>query len=154
MTQPQTWCAAIFLALAFLRPGVHSSCQQQTIGISEHCPQMHPPPWYAGLGQLTPAAAGSVSDVVQGLLSSPVIASSGPPLAPVNGSSPEYVAPAPAVMVVRFPTYSFYPLPFWSCCTGTSKSLMIRRAQAVASHAATCLSPCKEALCQLTQTLS
>ena len=71
---------------------------------------MHPPVWYAGLGQLTPAAAGSspsVSDVVQGLLSSPVVASSGPPLAPVNGSSPESVAPAPAVLVVRFPTYSF-----------------------------------------------
>ncbi len=110
MTQPQTWCAAIFLAFAFLRPGAYSSCQQQTVVMLENCPQMHPPVWYAGLGQLTPAAAGSspsVSDVVQGLLSSPVVASSGPPLAPVNGSSPESVAPAPAVLVVRFPTYSF-----------------------------------------------
>ena len=78
--------------------------------MSENCPQMHQPAWYAGSGQLTPAAAGSspsVSDVVQGLLSSPVVASSGPPLPPVDGSSPESVAPAPAVVVVKFPTDSF-----------------------------------------------
>ncbi|DBB08757.1 TPA: hypothetical protein ACH3X3_008192 [Trebouxia sp. C0006] len=76
MTQPhQTWCAAIFLAIALLRPG---------------------------LGQLTPAAeqsSPSVSDVVQGLLSSPVTTTSGVPVAPVNGSSPVSVAPAPAVVV-------------------------------------------------------
>ncbi|DBA83586.1 TPA: hypothetical protein ACH3X1_006158 [Trebouxia sp. C0004] len=75
MTRPQIWCAAILLAFAVLRPG---------------------------LGQPIPAAAGSspsVSDVVQSLLSSPVVASSAPPLAPINGSSPESVAPAPAVMV-------------------------------------------------------
>ena len=34
MTQPQIWCAAIFLAFAFLRPGVYSSCQQQTVDMS------------------------------------------------------------------------------------------------------------------------
>ncbi len=114
MMQPhQTWCAAIFLAFAFLRPGVYSSCQQQFFDVLNDCLQMQAPVYYAGCGQLTPAAAESspsVSDVVQGLLSSPVIASSGAPVAPVNGSSPESVAPAPAVAVVRFSINSVYSL--------------------------------------------
>ncbi len=115
MTQPQTWCATIFLAFAFLRPGVYSSCQQQPVGVSKSCAQVDAPAWYAGLGQLTPAAAGSspsVSDVVQGLLSSPVVATSAPSLPLVNGSSPESVAPAPAVTVVKFSTTSFYSFFF------------------------------------------
>ena len=119
MTQPhQTWCVAIFLAIALLRPGDDSFCQQHIFDMLNDCPHA-PPVWYAGLGQLTPAAeesSPSVSDVVQGLLSSPVTTTSGAPVAPVNGSSPESVAPAPAVVVVRFSTNSIYPLLLWCCC--------------------------------------
>ena len=58
----------------------------------------------AGLGQVSPPASPtSFSEVVQGLLSSPITAEpgGGPPLPPsLNSSNPEPVAPAPAVVVV------------------------------------------------------
>lgn len=56
-----------------------------------------------GLGQVSPPASPtSFSEVVQGLLSSPITAEpgGGPPLPPsLNSSNPEPVAPAPAVVV-------------------------------------------------------
>ena len=87
-----------YAILAFLPPAQESSLLS-ALHLRSACVE------FAGLAQeASPAAESSpsVSQVVQDLLSSPISASSGPPVpASLNATTPEAVAPAPAVAVVR-----------------------------------------------------